>query len=187
MGLATNALVRRAAWNDMRRADPATANTFKGARWSLRKPREPQPRAGGTAPADPARRGAAWRAYTHKEAVRAIFSGEFTEDEASELLDRAMSRCQRSRLQPFVKFGRTLREHKDGILASIRLGITNARAEALNTKVRNIIRGACWFHSAEAALALVMLACGTDRVAFTFRAGSGLTYIDVRRAIYTRV
>ncbi|MGH2751253.1 MAG: ISL3 family transposase, partial [Actinomycetota bacterium] len=104
--------------------------------------------------------GAAWRAYTHKEAVREIFQGDLDEKDASELIDRAISRCQRSRLQPFVKFSRTLREHKDGILASIRLGISNARAEALNTKVRNIIRRAYGFHSAEAAIALVMLACG---------------------------
>ncbi|MGH2765449.1 MAG: ISL3 family transposase [Actinomycetota bacterium] len=168
VALATRALddVRRDSWNDMRKQDEALARKFKGARWSLMKNPEnlndkqaeqlDRIRRGG---------GAAWRAYTHKEAVREIFHGDLDEQEACELIDRAISRCQRSRLQPFVKLGRTLREHKDGILDSIRLGISNARAEALNTKVRNIIRRAYGFHSAEAAIALVMLACGPIELA----------------------
>lgn len=163
VALATRALddVRRDSWNDMRQQDPSVAKRFKGARWSLMKnPENLSDKQ--AAQLDRIRRagGAAWRAYTHKEAVREIFSGDLTEDEAGELIDRAISRCQRSRLKPFVKFSRTLREHKEGILASIRLGVSNARAEALNTKVRNIIRRAYGFHSAEAAIALVMLACG---------------------------
>ena len=163
VALATRSLddVRRDSWNDMRQQDQTLAKKFKGARWSLMKnPENLNDKQ--AAQLDRIRRagGAAWRAYTHKEAVRAIFQGDLTEDEACELIDRAISRCQRSRLKPFVKLSRTLREHKEGILASIRLGISNARAEALNTKVRNIIRRAYGFHSAEAAIALVMLACG---------------------------
>jgi transposase len=37
---------------------------------------------------------------------------------------------------------------------------SNARVEALNTKVRLITRRSFGFHSPEAAIALVMLACG---------------------------
>ncbi|MGH2750791.1 MAG: ISL3 family transposase [Actinomycetota bacterium] len=163
VALATRALddVRRDSWNDMRDQDAALARKFKGARWSLMKNPENLNDKQATQ-LDRIRRagGAAWRAYTHKEAVREIFQGDLDAKDASELIDRAISRCQRSRLKPFVKLSRTLREHKDGILASIRLGISNARAEALNTKVRNIIRRAYGFHSAEAAIALVMLACG---------------------------
>jgi transposase len=61
---------------------------------------------------------------------------------------------------PFVKLAGTIRTHRDGILAAVRLGISNARVEALNNKVRLITRRAYGFHSAQAALALVMLACG---------------------------
>jgi hypothetical protein len=46
------------------------------------------------------------------------------------------------------------------ILAAIRLGINQGRTEALNNKVRLITRRAYGFHSAKAALALVMLTCG---------------------------
>jgi Transposase len=54
----------------------------------------------------------------------------------------------------------TVRTHRAGILAAIRLGINNARVEVFNNKVRLITRRAYGFHSAQAALALVMLACG---------------------------
>jgi transposase len=55
---------------------------------------------------------------------------------------------------------KTIAKHRDGILAAVRLGATNARAEALNNRVRLIIRRAYGFHPPEAALALIMLSCG---------------------------
>jgi transposase len=45
-------------------------------------------------------------------------------------------------------------------LNAVEHGITNGRVEGFNTKVRLIIRRAYGFHSADAALALVMLAAG---------------------------
>ena len=95
-----------------------------------------------------------------KEAFRAIFAGDLDTDTAAELIDRWISRASRSRLPAFVKTAKTIRKHRDGILAAIRLGINNARAEGLNSVVRLIIRRARGFHSADTALALVMLACG---------------------------
>jgi len=59
-----------------------------------------------------------------------------------------------------VKLARTVRAHRDGILASVRLGLSNGRVEGLNNRVRLIVRRAFGFHSALAALALVMLSCG---------------------------
>ena len=76
------------------------------------------------------------------------------------LIDRLLSRLARSRLEPFIRLGQTIRKHRNGILAAIRLGITQGRTEALNNKVRLITRRAYGFHSAKAALALVMLTCG---------------------------
>lgn len=76
------------------------------------------------------------------------------------LIDRLLSRLARSRLEPFVRLGKTIRRHRDGILAAIRLGINEGGTEANNNKVRLITRRAHGFHSAEAALALVLLTCG---------------------------
>jgi len=95
-----------------------------------------------------------------KEAFRAIFAGDLNPDAVAELIDRWISRASRSRLTPFVKAARTIRRHRDGILAAIRLGINNGRAEGLNNVVRLIVHRARGFHTAEAALALVMLTCG---------------------------
>jgi transposase len=67
---------------------------------------------------------------------------------------------RRSRLEPFIRLGQTIRKHRNGILAAIRLGINQGRTEALNNKVRLITRRAYGFHSAEAALALLLLTCG---------------------------
>jgi transposase len=104
--------------------------------------------------------GALWRAYRLQEAFRAIFAGDLADHEAAELIDRWCSWAQRCRLAPFIKAARTIRTHREGILAAIRLGLTNARLERLNQRVRLIMRRAFGFHSAKAALALVMLSAG---------------------------
>ena len=69
-----------------------------------------------------------------------------------------LRRLRDRRLKPFVRLGRTIRKHRDGILAARRLKLSNARAEALNNKVKLIVRRAYGFHSARAAL--IHLTCG---------------------------
>jgi len=76
------------------------------------------------------------------------------------LLERWCARAQRSRLEPFIKVARTIRHRRDLILNAIEHGISNGRVEGLNNKVRLIVRRAYGFHSADAALALVMLGAG---------------------------
>ena len=102
-----------------------------------------------------------------KEMVRAIFAPGLTPNAVAELIALLLSRLSRSRLKPFVRLGRTIRKHHEGILAARRLGITNARTEAINNKVKLIIRRAYGFHSARAALALVHLTCGPITLTLT--------------------
>lgn len=164
VALGTKALdeTRRPLWQQMRQLpDPAIARKFKGARWALLKnPDTLTDTQAATLAAIRRNGGSMWRAYQLKEALRAIFAGDLTEPEAGELLDRWCSWAQRCRLAPFVKLARTIRAHRDGILATIRLGLANGRLEGLNNRVRLIVRRAFGFHSANAALALVMLSCG---------------------------
>ena len=49
--------------------------------------------------------------------------------------------------------------HRDGILAAIRLGLSNGRLEGLNSKIRLISHRAFGFHSADPLIALVYLCC----------------------------
>jgi transposase len=153
---------RRKAWNELRNGgDPALAKKYKGARWALLKnPDNLTDDQAGTLRRLKRRGGDVWRAYTLKEAFRAIFTGDLDPDTVTELIDRWISRASRSRLPAFVKTAKTIRKHRDGIAVAIRLGINNARVEGLNNVVRLIIRRARGFHTADAALALVMLTCG---------------------------
>ena len=164
VALANRALdeVRRGYWNELRQlGDQAAARRFKDARWSLLKaPQNLSKAQAATLRRLKAAGGEVWRAYTLKEALRAIFAPGLTLEDLNILIDRFISRAVRSRLEPFVRLGQTIRKHRDGILAAIRLGINQGRTEALNNKVRLITRRAYGFHSAKAALALVLLTCG---------------------------
>jgi len=162
--LVTDALdeVRRDLWQQLRRLPTDRfAKAFKGARWALLK----NPEDLNDAQQAQLRRfrrngGGMWRAYEMKEQFRSIIGSDLTRDEADVLLDRWCNRAQRSRLAPFIKAAKTIRQRRDLILNAIEHGISNGRVEGLNTKVRLIIRRAYGFHSADAALALVMLAAG---------------------------
>jgi transposase len=163
VALATKALdeVRRERWNELRALDPAAAKEFKDARWSLLKnPEDLADRQAQTLTALTASGGKLARAWALKEMVREIFKPGLTVAAVERLIDRLLSRLSRSRLQPFVRLGRTIRKHREGILAARGLNLSNALAEALNNKVKLIVRRAYGFHSARAALALILLACG---------------------------
>jgi transposase len=162
--LATDALdaVRRQVWQSARRLrDKRIAKKYKGARWALLKnPDDLTADQTGTLREIKRSGGPLWRAYHLKESLRAVFAGDLDTATTNTLLDRWCSQAQRSRIPEFVKAARTIRKHRDGITAAIDRGLSNGRHEGLNNKVRLIIRRAYGFHSAQAALATVMLACG---------------------------
>jgi transposase len=136
--------VRRAYWNELRRVgDKTAARRFKDARWSLLKaPANLTDKQAATLRRLKRAGGEVWRAYTLKEALRAIFAPGLTIDDIAVLIDRFLSKAARSRLEPFIRLGQTIRKHRDGILAAIRLKINQGRTEALNNKVRLITRRA---------------------------------------------
>src|SRR3954464_5110082 len=74
-------------------------------------------------------------------------------------LDAWLAWASRPRLKPFVRLARTLRAHRDGILAAVRLGLSNGRLEGLNSKIRLISPRSYGLHSADALIALVYLCC----------------------------
>jgi transposase len=192
--LANQALdeVRRSYWNELRSlGDQDTAKRFKDARWSLlKKPETLTDTQAATLARIKAAGGEVWRAYTLKEAVRGIFQAGLSIDDVTVLIDRLLSRLARCRLQPFVKLGKTIRRHRDGIFDAIRLGINQGRTEALNNKVRLITRRAYGFHSAKAALALVLLTCGpitfTSHTNYTRSESGDTDHIHAERARFRR-
>lgn len=162
--LATDALdaVRRQVWQSARRyPDKSIAKKYKGVRWALLKnPADLSDTQADTLKALRRNGGALWRAYQLKEALRAVFAGDLHRDDVMDLLDRWCSRAQRCRIPQFVKAAATIRKNKDGITAAISRGLSNARHEGLNNKIRTMTRRAYGFHSPQAALALIMLTCG---------------------------
>jgi transposase len=154
--------VRRELWQTLRRLpDDRWAKDFKGSRWALLKnPDDLTDRQAAQLARIRRSRGGIWRAYEMKEQFRAVFAGDLSRDQAARLLDRWCARAQRSRLTPFIKAAKTMRQRRDMILNAVEHGVSNGRVEGLNTKVRLIIRRGYGFHSAGAALALVMLGAG---------------------------
>ncbi len=78
---------------------------------------------------------------------------------AEQHLNAWLAWASRSKLRPFVKLARTLRARRDGILAAIRLGLSNGRMEGLNSKVRLLSHRSFGFHGPEPLIALIYLCC----------------------------
>lgn len=99
-----------------------------------------------------------YRAYLLKETLAGILDGRQV-NVARERLAEWLGWAARSRLAPFQKLARTIKEHRDGILAYVATGLSNGRAEGMNGKVRTITRRAFGFHSAWSLIALIFLCC----------------------------
>ena len=181
---ATEALdeVRRQAWNDARaqaraeprrprgrpRADAAPrpgherARRLKNARYALWKNPEnltdrQVDKLAWIAKTDPRLH----RAYLLKEGLRYVFvvKGQ----PGSEALDRWLCWAARCRIPAFVALGRKIRKHRAAIEATLEHDLSNALIESTNTKIRLLQRIAFGFASADALIALAMLALGGFR------------------------
>lgn len=60
---------------------------------------------------------------------------------------------------PFVRLARTIRRHRHGILASIRLGLSNGAWKGLNSRISLISHRSCGFHALAPLVPLVYLCC----------------------------
>ena len=162
VALATEALdqVRREVWREARRQGQGdVASELKGARFALWKnPENLTPRQQAKLADIERLNRPLYRAYLLKEQLRQIY--RLGPQAAIRLLDEWLSWARRCRLRPFVKLARTITEQREGIVAAIRHGLSNARVEAINTQIRLIARRAFGFHSPEALISLAMLKLG---------------------------
>ena len=151
--------VRRDEWNRHDRSHTPAGRWVKSTRWSLLKAPENQTIAQLATlwEVQQANR-QLYRAFLLREELRLLYHLPDPQL-APAHLDAWLAWASRSRLRPFVRLARTLRTHRDGILAAIRLGLTNGRLEGLNSKIRLISHRSFGFHSADALIALVYLCC----------------------------
>jgi transposase len=157
--LATDALddVRREVWNEARRqGNLELARELKGARFAVWKnPENLTDRQAAKLATIQRTNTQLYRAYLLKEQLRQIY--QLPAAAAGRLLDGWLAWARRCRLPSFIKLARTITEQRDGILAAVQHGLSNARIEQVNTQIRLIARRAFGFHSPAALIALAML------------------------------
>lgn len=159
---ATKALdeVRRGLWNKLRKKKEASdAKAVKGTRWALLKnpenltrnqrrqldavEREHQP---------------LFKAYLLKEQLREVFR---TRDwQAPFMLNAWLERADESAIKPLKKVAAAIRTNLEGIYSALLHGLSNARLESANNKLRLLTRMAYGFHSHKPLIALAMLKLG---------------------------
>ncbi len=100
-----------------------------------------------------------YRAYLLKETL-----GEALDYRQPARATSAMSEwlawATRSRLKPFVRVARTIRQHFEGVIAYVKTRLTNGLVEGLNNKLRMVARRAFGFHSPKPLIGMLFLTCG---------------------------
>lgn len=159
---ATKALdeVRREVWNAARKNGQKTvARDLKNARYALWKnPEDLTTRQGAKLALIAKTNQRLYRAYLLKEQLRQVFA--LKGDDGIALLDHWLKWARRCRIPSFVKLAKAITKHRTGIEAALRHGLSNARVESVNTKLRLLTRIAFGFRSPDALIALAMLDLG---------------------------
>jgi transposase len=151
--------VRRTEWNAQGKSKTGHGRWVKSVRWSLLKAPAKQTvdQLAALHEVEHANR-RLYRAFLLKEELRLLYHLDDPRL-APEHLKAWLAWASRSKLKPFVKLARTIRRHRDGILAAIRLGLSNSRLEALNSKVRLLSHRSFGFHGPRPLIALIYLCC----------------------------
>ena len=98
-----------------------------------------------------------WRAYKLKEELRTVF--RLDRETGQEQLDHWIRWAQHCRIPAFVELQRKIRRHYDAILATLESGLSNARIEAVNNKIKLSIRMAYGFRNIRNMIDMIMLRC----------------------------
>jgi transposase len=150
--------VRRDEYNRHGRSSTGEGKWIKGARYSLLKDPANQTDRQLARLAEVQRTNKRmYRAFLLLSELRHVY--RVPAEEAADRLDAWLAWVSRSKLKPFIKLARTIRQHKPGVRAAIELGINNGRLEALNSKIRLISHRAYGFRSPAALIAMVYLCC----------------------------
>lgn len=98
-----------------------------------------------------------FRGYLLKEGLRQVFKS--SPWEVKEELDKWLRWACRSRIEVFVELSRKIRRHYKAILATVKHGLSNARLESTNNKIKVIIRKAYGFRNTENMKDMILLIC----------------------------
>ena len=174
---ATEALdgVRRRIWSDVRKQEkktkrgrgrpkkgeepaPSQADAVKGARFVLLKnPEDLTQNQQAKMEMLALENGEMYRGYVLKERLRLLL--KMTVDDAEGELDSWLAGACRSRIPEFVELSKKIRRHKERIIDTAASGLSNARVEAINNKIKVTIKMAYGFRNIDNLIAMVMLRC----------------------------
>ena len=108
-----------------------------------------------------------YRAYLLKENLRlALKAGP---DEIAAALNKWMAWAQRCRIPVFRDLRLKIQRHFHAIVAAAKHHLSNARVEAVNNKIKLLIRTAYGFRNTDNMIAMVMLSCSSVRPALPGR------------------
>jgi transposase len=163
--LASDALdeVRRAQWREQK--DTEDGHAIKGCRYALLKNPWNLTQTERTKLREVQRTNMPlYRAYLLKETLAKALDYRQPR-RARRALDAWLVWASHCHLPSFVKVAKTIRAHKEGILAYIRERMTNGVVEGINTRLRSITRRAFGFHSAQPLISMMYLCCGGIQLA----------------------
>lgn len=112
-----------------------------------------------------------WRAWVLKEELADLYRLADTST-ARAYLQRWLARASRSRIPVMVHLARSIRNHFDGVIAAVELGLSNSRLEGFNSKVALISHRGYGFHSPQALTAMIYLTCGPIQIPPLWRSQS---------------
>lgn len=100
-----------------------------------------------------------FRAWELKEMLRDLYRN-INPTDARDYLKHWCTTAKRSKIPAFIQLAKKITNHFEGIIAAIRLGITNALAESINAKIRLINARGYGHHSPEALTSMIYLCLG---------------------------
>ena len=106
-------------------------------------------------------------AYLLKENLRLLLKPA---EAAAEELRSWIAWARRRRIPRFVELQRKIGRHAEAIMATVTNGLSNARVEAINNKIKLTIRMGYGFRNIDNLIALVMLRCSNVRLPLPGRA-----------------
>lgn len=104
-----------------------------------------------------------YRAYRLKESLRLLLKSTDVEKAEADL-KHWLFWASHSRMPAFIDLYHKIKRHKEHILNTIRYGLSNARIEATNNKIKLIIRKAYGFRNINNMIDMVYLVCSDIQV-----------------------
>ena len=110
-----------------------------------------------------------YKAWECKERLRRVIKAGDAET-AAILLRSWLNSASHIRIPEIQELSKKIRRHREAIVRAVGLGISNARVESINNKIKLTVRMAYGFRNIDNLLSLIMLRCSWLRVQLPGRA-----------------